>query len=249
LITSHVPEDWRALQADVGRILGECGFEVEVEKRIHLARGHAEIDVYATETVGGRLNMVLCECKRWKENVPQQVVHSFRTIVADAGANIGYLISSSGFQPGAGEAADLTNIRLLTWEQFQAEFEPSWIELYLLPQVADRLDPLFRYSTPEPWMVEDLSSEGRRYLDKVVKESEDLTWLMSLFTPEPQWGRGRPELPIRNSLGASSFDSHLPDELLDAVGYREFLEAAFKCAKPFLDWVQVIFTTMTGPDL
>ena len=34
MITSEVPQDWRALQADVGRILSESGFSVEIEKPI-----------------------------------------------------------------------------------------------------------------------------------------------------------------------------------------------------------------------
>jgi restriction system protein len=71
-------------------------------------RGTAEIDVYATETVDGRSYTILVECKNWTARVPQAVIHGFRTVVADSGANLGYIVSAAGFQSGALTAAELT---------------------------------------------------------------------------------------------------------------------------------------------
>ena len=45
----------------------------------------------ATETTHGRVYTIFCECKNWKRRVPQTVTHAFRTVVAEAGAHIGYL--------------------------------------------------------------------------------------------------------------------------------------------------------------
>jgi hypothetical protein len=53
-------------------------------------------------------------------------VHSFRTVIADMGADVGIIISANGFQRGAMAAAALTNIRLMTWEEFQQAFETRW---------------------------------------------------------------------------------------------------------------------------
>ena len=86
MITRNDPESWQALQTEVGRILSECGFAVEVEKRIQSARGAVELDVYAEETVRGRKYAIACECKYWKSRIPQTVVHGFRTVVQEIGS-------------------------------------------------------------------------------------------------------------------------------------------------------------------
>src|SRR5207248_3987303 len=117
-----------ALQEDVARILRECGFAAEVSKTISTPRGRVEIDVYAEENVAGRLYRIVCECKLWRARVPQTVIHSVRTVVAETGANVGYIISKSGYQRAAGAASHMTNLRLVTWKEFQSEFEPLWLE-------------------------------------------------------------------------------------------------------------------------
>src|SRR4051794_18349245 len=122
LLTSKTPGTWQELQSDVAAILNDCGFSVEVEKTVRSVRGFVEIDVYGEEDINGRKHKIACECKHWQANVPQAVIHSFRTVVADIGANVGYLISSGGFQSGSFTAAELTNLELFTWEQFQDAF-------------------------------------------------------------------------------------------------------------------------------
>jgi restriction system protein len=123
MITTAVPGTWRDLEAQVGQILSECGFATEVEKVVTTARGAVEIDVFAQETVHGRAYTIISECKHWRSAVPQGVIHGFRTVAADIGAHKGYIISMSGFQLGSFSAAELTNIELVTWQQFQEAFE------------------------------------------------------------------------------------------------------------------------------
>ena len=95
-----LPDSWQALQTEVGRILSECGFAVEVEKKIQSARGIVELDVYAEETVRGRKYAIACECKCWKSRIPQTVVHGFRTVVQEIRANIGLSSPWKAFNPG-----------------------------------------------------------------------------------------------------------------------------------------------------
>lgn len=142
MITSKFPQSRQDLQADVARLLAECDFDVEVEKTLAAARGVVEIDVYAEEQFRGRKYTIICECKFWQNRIPQNVIHGFRTVVSDIGANVGYIISLKGFQSGSFTASDLTNIQLVTWEQFQEVFEETWFEEYFSPYIADRLDPL-----------------------------------------------------------------------------------------------------------
>jgi len=148
MITSHVPDDWRDLQNEVARVLNECGFIVEVEKTVSTVRGDVEIDVCAEEQIDGRKYSIVCECKHWKTRVPQNVVHGFRTVVADIGTNVGYTISTAGFQEGAYEATDKTNVSLVSWTEFQDTFEKSWYETFFYPQITERFDALFSYTEP-----------------------------------------------------------------------------------------------------
>jgi hypothetical protein len=77
------------------------------------------------------------ECKNWRVNIPKEVVHAFRTVVQEAGANRGYVISRVGFQHGAGEAAKSTNIELVTFAEFQSVYFPKWWKKRLLDMEKD----------------------------------------------------------------------------------------------------------------
>jgi hypothetical protein len=127
-IFDGAPKDWKELQALVALLFSGMGCTAEVEKSVPAARGAVELDVFATDSASGHKITYVCECKLWSKPVSQHVVHSFRTVVADIGADIGIIISANGFQRGAVAAAELTNIRLLTWEGFQQTFENRWTE-------------------------------------------------------------------------------------------------------------------------
>lgn len=230
MLTVHIPTTWQELQNQAGRILSECGFTVEIEKLIDTVRGKVTIDVYAEETVRGRLYKLLCECKRWKAPVPQTVIHSFRTVVGDSGANVGYIISSGGFQSGAFSAAELSNIELVTWEGFQDKFQESWLENYLLPFVADHFDPLLTYTEPLlPRAFSSLPDDRKRQFIALKDRYDPFGWLMMMFTPYTKMLRkeGFPKLPLRAHFKEGSTpEKEIPAAVLDALGYRDFLDAA-----------------------
>ena len=96
MINRSDPNDWRDLQTQTNQILRECGFESEVEKNVETVRGTVNIDVYARDSSRIPSLVYLCECKYWRSAVPQTVIHAFRTIVADYGANWGFIISTVG---------------------------------------------------------------------------------------------------------------------------------------------------------
>ena len=107
-----------------------------------------EVDVYAEDLSSQPKTVYLCECKHWQSAVPQTVVHAFRTVVTDYGANWGFIISSAGFQSGAFEAAAKSNVRLLTWDEFQELFVDRWIENYMMPRLREEVEPLVDYTEP-----------------------------------------------------------------------------------------------------
>jgi hypothetical protein len=97
LIASATPEGWQQLEDSVAAILAECGMAVQRQARIQMPRGAANIDVLADDTVEGITHRIICECKNWRTNVPQEKVHAFRTTMQETGANHGYIISRTGF--------------------------------------------------------------------------------------------------------------------------------------------------------
>jgi len=216
------------VQEQVALILRECGFKVEIEKTIETARGTVEIDVYAEEIIKGRKYVLLCECKHWRSAVPQTIIHSFRTVVADSGANIGYIVSSNGFQSGSFKASELTNLELVTWEQFQAAFEASWIEAYLMDETIERLDPIMTYAEPflPLWFPALPEEEQQAYL-KLKEQYDEFGWIMMSFTRYAHTFRDTtyPVLPLINSIGNPAV-SRIPKDILHAVSYKEFLELA-----------------------
>ncbi|RXT40257.1 restriction endonuclease [Bradyrhizobium betae] len=230
MITSTTPSSWQDLQQQSARILAECGFAVEVEKKVKLVRGHAEIDVYAEETLKGRKYVILCECKHWKAAVPQTVVHSFRSVMADVGAHKGYIISSSGFQSGSRDAAQMTNVELVTWDQFQDAFQASWLENCFTLVMTAKLDPLMSYSEPflPQWFPSLPETDQQEFIS--LKETHDpLGWFaMSLSSYSRQLRNDYPSLPLKDIPDPTGKFNGLPADIMNAVGYRDLLDACLQ---------------------
>ena len=233
MITSKSPDSWRNLQDQVAEILSQCGFHVEVEKTVRTSRGNVELDGYAEEEIKGRKYITVCECKYWKKNIPQEVVHSFRTVLHDLGANVGFVISLNGFQSGAIKAAEFTNIELLTWEDFQNKFEQSWLESYFSEKIAKAVDPLFTYTEPISTavfkMAKQLSEDEENQFIELKEKYEVFGYLLMKFThyvrifgSEPY-----PELPIINHIeGKEELFKNIPQEILAAESYQDFYDKA-----------------------
>ena len=70
-----------------------------------------DVDVVVRSKHVGFEILWLVECKHWKTSVSKLHVLGLREIVADTGADRGIALSESGFQSGAVEAANLTNVQ------------------------------------------------------------------------------------------------------------------------------------------
>jgi restriction system protein len=97
MLFMNSPKDWRDLQLLTKQLFEEINCQCEVEQNINTARGKVCVDIHVTDFVSSPPLIYLCECKSWKTKVPKSVVHSFRSIVHDSGANRGYIISKAGF--------------------------------------------------------------------------------------------------------------------------------------------------------
>jgi hypothetical protein len=160
LIFDDEPTDWSDLQERVGQMFRELRCEVQVGARVRLVRGEKEIDVLVKDPHTAPPSVYLCECKYWARPIPLEVVHSFRTVMADYGAHRGFIVSRAGFQSGAYDAAQNTNLNLVTFLELQAIFLDRWLvsmgaryELY-----ADELFPYWDFGGKRPppgWTMKD----------------------------------------------------------------------------------------------
>jgi len=120
------PNTWQDLEIMVQQAFDEMGYESHRKYPVETVRGTVEIDVFAKKTTTPIPSIVLCECKHWNTPVSQTVINSFRTVCSDIGAHYGLIVSKKGFQSGAEESRESTNIHLMTFEEFQKTFFSEW---------------------------------------------------------------------------------------------------------------------------
>lgn len=251
------PTSWRDLQNVVARILRETGVITAVEKTIQTARGDVSIDVWVHDPTATPTQTYLIECKRWRSRVPQTIVHAFRAVVGDSGANWGAIISIAGFQKGAIKAAEYSNLRLLSWTEFQALFAERWFSHYFVSEIAKETDPLLEYTEPinsrifkkADLLSEDLRQEFRR----LRVEHQAIGMLCLLYRAHAAsalrlvLGENAPtlmpSLPLRKTIGTYLDAEGMPiaDEILDASSYRTLLESIIREAKKAIAQFDEVF--------
>lgn len=105
---------WHKYQEEAAQLFRSMGLEAETNVAMHGARTKHDIDVVVRSRHAGFDITWLVECKYWKVPVNKLHVLGLRTIVHDLGADRGILLCEVGFQSGALEAANLTNVQLTT---------------------------------------------------------------------------------------------------------------------------------------
>ena len=188
------PSTWEELQDLVAQLLNQAGYHAVSPCTIDTVRGTVEVDVFI-ESPDVFVKTIICECKFWKTPVTKEKVHAFRTVVHDSGAALGLLISRVGFQSGAVEAAKLSNVRLLTWEEFTDQIAERWI-ITQLRHLKKYSEPISVYTAPLDFPYERLKESDRKpYLNacKKYRPIRDTCWritkndLISAGPPMEKW--------------------------------------------------------------
>ena len=148
MIEHYEPKDWRTLQDGVCRIFNEIGLNAETDKEITTPRWKVTLDVFAIDPGSVDNIQYIVECKNWNRPIPQSVIHSFVTVIHEVGANIGYIISKHGFQKGAIEYLKNTNIKALTFKDFQKHYMKIWVDRYFCKMIRDVSGSLIQYTEP-----------------------------------------------------------------------------------------------------
>lgn len=198
------PKTWKDLQNMVAQTFYEMDCEAETEKSITTVRGGVNVDVFVTDNNHVPPIVCLCECKHWSHRVPKTVVHAFRTVVADYGANLGMIISRRGFQVGSHEAVGKSNVVLLSWGEFVRMYEARWTEsrCKCLKQMLE----ILRQYRNSPEIVEKFPSKER------WTEEFEYAWLDCIRECDKVWVTCSGSLPKMES-------GQFPLEFMDLESY------------------------------
>ena len=132
---------WYEFQEDIKKHFDSLGADAESNVRVQGVRTCHDIDVLVkTRFLGENITWVV-EAKHWKSKVTKAQVLVLRSIVDDIGADRGFIISVAGFQSGAFEAANNTNVKLKTFDQLKIDTK-DLIEAEILKTYYKRLSLL-----------------------------------------------------------------------------------------------------------
>ena len=241
MIFSTLPLTWKDLQERVCQILNQCGYYAESPKEISTARSSKlEVDVYAEDNSIHR-QIIICECKYWNSNIPQSVVHAFRAQLDDIGANLGLLISKNGFQPGAVTAARFTNIKLLSWKEFEILFQPLWYKKYFLLRIDEICDAFIEYNEPVNSRIFKKADalpidHYQRFIDLRKKHiymstlcshlsaSYYLAAMQNQLEPSQVNSVKQLHLPLSENLEDKQLENYPDNRIRSAESYLEFLD-------------------------
>ncbi len=160
-------------------------FKITHNKKIKVADGKYQIDVYAEFTAMGSKIKVLCECKKYKNRVNRDKVAILQRKLESIGVQKGILISTSDFQSGAIEFAKAHGIALIKAEDYRFEYishssgQPEnddndpflYAEKHMPPYVAfdftaDTDEPLKIYPTRD--MIKELLIKQNKRIKEVM---------------------------------------------------------------------------------
>ncbi|MDQ4004364.1 MAG: restriction endonuclease [Actinomycetota bacterium] len=114
--------DWEDYQERVAHLFRELGCSAEVGISVPGVRGVHAIDVWVVFERFGLEQRWAVECKLWKDRpILKEKVLTFKSIVDDVGADKGIFVAEFGFQSGAINAANSTNILLTKFADLQAQ--------------------------------------------------------------------------------------------------------------------------------
>lgn len=133
----NTPE-WHQFQEEISKYFCSLGVDAKTNVTVKGVRTSHDIDVLVKTKFLGQNIIWVVEAKKWKSKINKLQVLGLRTIVDDIGADRGFIISEKGFQSGAKESADKTNIQLITYEELK-EITKELIQSEIIKLYKDRL--------------------------------------------------------------------------------------------------------------
>ena len=113
-------KNWYIFQEEIKNHFISLGCQAQTNISVHGIRTVHDIDILVESKFLGHTIKWIIEAKRWNTKVSKLHVLALRQIVDDIGTDKGFIISERGFQKGAFEAANNTNIDLLTFNELKS---------------------------------------------------------------------------------------------------------------------------------
>ena len=133
--------DWYQFQEEICAYFESIGASAETNVTVQGVRTSHDIDVLVkTKFLGEDLTWIV-EAKKWKKRVNKLQVLGLRTIANDIGADRAFIISEAGFQSGAYEAAENTNVKLKTFDELKIDTK-ELVEAEIIKTYKKRLELL-----------------------------------------------------------------------------------------------------------
>jgi len=132
-------KDWKYYQEETTDFFRSLGLFAETDVNLTGVRTSHDIDVVVRSTHVGFDILWLVECKHWKSPVTKLHVLGLREIVNDLGADRGILLCEAGFQSGAIEAANLTNVQVTSLASLSIQTRQD-ISAMRLRELYDRVE-------------------------------------------------------------------------------------------------------------
>jgi hypothetical protein len=132
-------DDWKGYQEEAAEFFRSLGLSAETDVTLQGVRTTHDVDVVVRSKHVGFEVLWLVECKHWKSSVSKLHVLGLRAIVNDIGADRGILLCESGFQAGAIEAANLTNIQVTSLDALSIDTRQD-ISAMRLRELYDRIE-------------------------------------------------------------------------------------------------------------
>lgn len=108
---------WKEYQQEAADFFRALGLTASTDVTLQGVRTKHDVDVLVTIDVAGFDVRWIVECKHWKTPVTKVHVLALREIVSDLGADRGIILCELGFQKGAIEAANLTNVQVTSLDE------------------------------------------------------------------------------------------------------------------------------------
>jgi len=113
--------DWKQYQEEAAAFFRSLGFQATVDYTVEGVRSKHAIDVYVTFERWGMPHTWIVECKHRARAVTKADVETLKSIASEIGASLAFLLSESGFQSGAFDAARKTNVVLSSLDELRAK--------------------------------------------------------------------------------------------------------------------------------
>jgi restriction system protein len=130
---------WRDYQEEAADFFRSLRLEAQTDAKVRGVRTQHDIDVLVKSHHAGFEVTWIVECKKWDTRVTKLHVLALREVVNDTGADRGILLSESGFQSGAIEAANLTNVQVTSLSEARLKSEHD-INAMRLRDLFDRIE-------------------------------------------------------------------------------------------------------------